>query len=70
MPTFFWLLKLEPTLVFECYICLQNNSQRQLEHSKFNANLKIFLSKTTEQNSKIFYPNSNWVCSRKQMICG
>ena len=47
MPTFFWLLKLEPTLVFECCICLQNNSQRQLEHSKFNANLKIFLSKTT-----------------------
>ena len=41
----------------------QNNSQRQFEHRKFDANLlKIFFSKITQQNSYILHTNSPWVC--------
>ena len=40
----------------------RNNSQRQFKHRKFDSSLKIFFSKTTQQNFKILHINSPWVC--------
>ena len=41
----------------------RNNSQRQFEHRKFDANLrKSYSPKTTQQNSSILHTNSPWLC--------
>ena len=42
---------------------LRNNSERQFEHRKFDAKpLKIFFSKTAQENSQMLHANSPWVC--------
>ena len=40
----------------------RNNSQIQLEHGRSNKHVKIFFTKTSQQNSLILHTNSPWVC--------
>ena len=42
--------------------------QFELFEGKPHEPLKIFFSKTVQQNSEIFYPNSGWICVFVQAV--